>query len=151
MGTPVRTPSDGPPLVTERGLVGPVLEMEFTARFSRGDGESSAEAAAVAVTRAIDAPPSFVVPVLDAGRSASRCLLERSAADMCRVVLTADRAGITVAATDDVAVSLASGDRVGARHLPVLAVVDGLRVHHGPDGHVWVVWKGDWRQSRDGL
>ncbi len=123
----------------------PVLEMEFTAHFSRSEGKSAAEAAAVAVTRAIDAPLSFLSPVLDAGRSASRCLLTRSAADLCRIVLTADPTGITVAATDDVAVSLDSDDQTGAKHLPLLAVVDGLCVHHGPDGHVWVVWKGSWR------
>ncbi|WTP62225.1 hypothetical protein OHU07_38340 [Streptomyces phaeochromogenes] len=146
MGTPVRTPSGGPPLLTECGLMEPVQEMEFTAHFSRADGELAAEEAAAAVTRVIDAPLSFVTPVLDAGRSASKCLLARSAADTCRIVLTADLTGITVAATDDVKVSLDSCDQVGAKNLPLLAVVDGLKVHHGPDGHVWVVWKGSWRR-----
>ncbi|MBV1936128.1 hypothetical protein KUF83_06055 [Streptomyces sp. BV286] len=149
MATPVRASSDGPALLTERGPMEPVREMEFTARFSRADGEFAAEAAAVAVTQVIDAPLSFVSPVLDAGCSVSRCLLARSAADTCRIVLTADRSGITVAATDDVAVSLDAGDPSGAKNLPLLAVVDGLNVHHGPDGHVWVVWKGSWRG--DGL
>ncbi|MCX4903133.1 hypothetical protein [Streptomyces sp. NBC_00878] len=146
MGTPVHTPSGGPSLLTERGPMEPVREMEFTAHFARADGECAAEAAAVEVTRVIDAPPSFVAPVLDAGRSASKCLLARSAADTCRIVLTADLTGITVAATDDVKVSLDSCDQAGARNLPLLAVVDGLNVHHGPDGHVWVVWKGSWRR-----
>lgn len=147
MGTPVHASSDGPALLTEHGLMEPVREMEFTARFTRADGELAAQAAAVAVTRAIDAPPSFVSPVLDAGRSASRCLLARSASDTCRIVLTADSSGITVSATDDVAVPLDAGDGAGAKNLPLLAVVDGLRVHHGPDGHVWVVWKGAWRRT----
>ena len=74
------------PLLTECGLMEPVQEMEFTAHFSRADGEFAAEAAAVAVTRVIYAPLSFVTPVLDAGRSASKCLLARSAADTCRIV-----------------------------------------------------------------
>ncbi|MFS8197845.1 hypothetical protein ACLVWQ_04070 [Streptomyces sp. CWNU-52B] len=147
MGTPVRTSSGGPALLTEHGLMEPVREMEFTARFARADGEFAAQAAAVAVTQAIDAPLSFVSPVLDAGCSTSRCLLERSAADTCRIVLTADTSGITVAATDDVAVPLDADDRIGTQDLPLLAVVDGLNVHHGPDGHVWVVWKGSWRRT----
>ncbi|MDQ0772534.1 hypothetical protein QF026_001000 [Streptomyces aurantiacus] len=147
MGTPVHASSDGPPLLTEHGVMGPVREMEFTARFSRADGEFAAQAAAVAVTRVIDAPLSFVSPVLDAGCSTSKCLLARSAADACRIVLTADASGITVAATDDVAVSLDAGEQVDAKNLPLLAVVDGLNVHHGTDGHVWVVWKGSWRRT----
>ncbi|MCW8097222.1 hypothetical protein [Streptomyces tauricus] len=147
MGTPVRASSDGPALLTEHGLMEPVREMEFTAHFARADGEFAAQAAAVAVTQVIDAPLSFVSPVLDAGCSASRCLLARSAADTCRIVLTADPSGITVAATDDVAVPLDAGDPAGAKNLPLLAVVDGLNVHHGPDGHVWVVWKGSWRRA----
>ncbi|WP_221350631.1 hypothetical protein [Streptomyces beigongshangae] len=147
MGTPVHAPSEGPALLTEHGLMEPVREMEFTARFARADGEFAAQAAAVAVTRAIDAPLSFVSPVLDAGRSASRCLLARSAADACRIVLTADPSGITVSATDDVAVPLDADGRTGARNLPLLAVVDGMNVHHGPDGHMWVVWKGAWRRT----
>jgi hypothetical protein len=125
----------------------PALEMEFAAHFSRVDGEFAAEAAAVAVTRVIDAPLSFLAPVLDAGRSASRCLLARSTADLCRIVLTADRTGITVAATDDIAVSLDTVDQATAKNLPLLTVVDGLKVHHGPDGHVWVVWQGSWRRT----
>lgn len=125
----------------------PVLEMEFTAHFSRAAGEFAAEAAAVAVTRVIDAPLSFLSPVLEAGSSASRCLLTRSAAETCRIVLTADPAGITVAATDDVVVSLAAGEQTRPRNLPLLAVVDGLNVHHGPDGHMWVVWKGSWQRT----
>ncbi|MGP4045862.1 hypothetical protein [Streptomyces sp. 2A115] len=147
MGTPVRTPSGGPPLLTECGLMEPALEMEFTAHFSRADGELAAEAAAVAVTRVIEAPLSFLSPVLDAGRAASGCLLARSGADLCRIVLTADPVGITVAATDDVKVSLDTVDQVTARNLPLLTVVDGLNVHHGPDGHVWVVWRGSWRRT----
>ncbi len=147
MGTPVRASSDGPALLTEHGLMEPVQEMEFTAHFARQDGEFAAQAAAVAVTQVIDAPLSFVSPVLDAGCSASRCLLARSAAESCRIVLTADPSGITVAATDDVAVPLDADGRTGAKDLPLLAVVDGLNVHHGPDGHVWVVWKGPWRRT----
>ncbi|MCX4238112.1 hypothetical protein ACH4Y0_30545 [Streptomyces sp. NPDC020707] len=147
VGTPVRASSDGPALLTEHGLMEPVQEMEFTAHFARQDGEFAAQAAAVAVTQVIDAPLSFVSPVLDAGCSASRCLLARSAAESCRIVLTADPSGITVAATDDVAVPLDADGRTGAKDLPLLAVVDGLNVHHGPDGHVWVVWKGPWRRT----
>ncbi|MEV0225445.1 hypothetical protein [Streptomyces sp. NPDC050704] len=145
MATSLRTPSGGPPLLTECGLMEPALEMEFTAHFSRADGEFAVESAVVAVTRVIDAPPSFVAPVLDAGRSVSKCLLARSAADECRIVLTADPSGITVAATDDVNVSLETVDQVAAKNLPLLTVVDGLDLHHGPDGHVWVVWQGPWR------
>ena len=133
--------------MTESGLMEPVLEMEFTANFSRAAGEFAAEAAAVAVTRVIDAPLSFLSPVLEAGSSTSRCLLTRSTAELCRIVLTADRTGITVAATDDVVVSLDAGEQGCPKNLPLLAVIDGLNVHHGPDGHVWVVWKGSWQRT----
>ena len=125
----------------------PALEMEFTAHFVRGDGESAVEAATAAVARVIEAPGWFVAPVLDAGRSVSHCLLERTAADACRIVLTADGTGITVAATDDTEVTLDAAGHGSAKNLPLLAVVDGLHVHHGPDGHVWVVWQGAWRAT----
>jgi hypothetical protein len=125
----------------------PALEMEFAAHFARADGEFAAQAATVAVTRVIDAPLWFLAPVLNAGRSASSCLLERSSADLCRIVLTADRTGITVAATDDVRVPLHSGTPGAASNLPLLAVVNDLNIHHGPDGHVWVVWQGAWQST----
>ncbi|MET7698170.1 hypothetical protein [Streptomyces sp. NPDC005485] len=147
MGTPISPPSKGPPLLTECGLLEPALEMGFTAHFARADGELAVEAAAAAVTRVIDAPGWFIAPVRDAGHSVSRCLLERTTADACRIVLTADDVGITVAATDDTVVTLDAAGHGSARNLPLLAVVDGLRVHHGPDGHVWVVWQGTWRRT----
>ncbi|MGW0821408.1 hypothetical protein [Streptomyces sp. NPDC002845] len=144
MGTPVRTPAEDPPLLTECGLMAPALEMEFSAHFSRADGESAAEAAMAAVARVIDAPRWFLKPVLEAGRSTSGHLLERTTADICRIVLTANDSGITVAATDDTEVAFDTGHHRGAGQLPLLAVVDGLRLHHGPDGHLWVVWQGSW-------
>jgi hypothetical protein len=150
VGSPVRPPSEGPALLTECGLMEPALEMEFTAHFARGDGESAVEAATAAVTGVIEAPAWFVTPVLDAGRSVSQCLLERTTADACRIVLTADGVGITVAATDDTLVTLDAAGHGSAKNLPLLAVVDGLRVHHGPDGHVWVVWHGSWRPTDPG-
>ncbi|MFD7709206.1 hypothetical protein ACFV6E_36825 [Streptomyces sp. NPDC059785] len=131
--------------MTEHGLMAPALEMEFTAHFTRLDGKSALEAAAAAVTRVIEAPTWFVAPVLDAGRSVSSCLLERTTADVCRIVLTANDAGITVAATDDTQLALDSAEHGSAKNLPLLTVVDGLHVHHGPDGHMWVVWQGSWR------
>ncbi|MER6688875.1 hypothetical protein [Streptomyces minutiscleroticus] len=145
MSTPVRTSSHDLPLLTEYGLMEPALEMEFTAHFARSDGDLAAEAATAAVTRVIEAPGSFLAPVRDAGRSVSTCLLERSNAETCRIVLTADRAGITLAATDDIRVSMETAHETPAARLRVFAMVDGLKVHHGPDGHVWVVWRGSWR------
>jgi hypothetical protein len=144
VGTPVHTSSDGPPLLTEFGLLEPALEMEFTAHFARRGGEVAAGAATVAVTRVIEAPPWFVASVLDAGRRVSRCLLARTTADVCRVVLTADRGGIMVAVTDDALITLDRDDGSRATELPLLAVVDGLRIHSGSEGHVWVVWQGHW-------
>jgi len=129
----------------------PALEMEFTAHFSRTGGQRAAEAAATAVIRVIEAPTWFLAPVLEAGRSVSSCLLGRTTADICRIVLTADGTGITVAATDDATISFDSADHASARHLPLLTVVDGLSVHHGPDGHMWVVWQGAWRSEERGV
>jgi len=147
VGTSVRTPADGPPLVTESGLMAPVLEMEFTANFPRMGGRRAAEAAAMAVIGVIEAPKWFLAPVIEAGRSVGTCLLARTTADTCRIVLTADDTGLTVAATDDATIMFDSAEHSGARHLPLLTVVDGLSVHHGPDGHMWVVWQGAWRSA----
>lgn len=144
MGTPVRASSDGPPLLTQFGLLEPALEMEFTAHFARRGGETAAGAATLAVTGVIEAPAWFVTSVRDAGRRVARCLLARTTADVCRIVLTADRGGITVAGTDDTLITLDRAHDGGARALPLLAVVDGLRIHRGAEDHVWVVWQGPW-------
>lgn len=141
---PVRTPVEGQSLLTECGLMAHALEMEFTAHFARVDGEPAAEAATVAVTRVIDAPRSFLDPIRDAGRAVTRRLLERTTADLCRVILSADEAGVTLAATDDTTVTLEAAQPAGAHNLPLLSVAGGLRVHHGPDGYLWVVWQGPW-------
>ncbi|MEU6372369.1 hypothetical protein [Streptomyces sp. NPDC046909] len=147
MGTPVHTSSDEPPLLTQFGLLAPALEMEFTAHFARRGGEAAAGAATAAVIQVIEAPASFMSSVLDAGRRVSRCLLARTTADICRVVLTADRGGIMVAGTDDALITLDLGNDSRATELPLLAVVDGLRIHRDSGGHVWVVWQGQWCQS----
>lgn len=144
MGTPVRTSADEPPLVTEFGLMEPALEMEFAAHFRRQGGDVASDAAAAAVTGVIEAPTAFVAAVLDAAHRVNGCLLARTRADVCRIVLTADRGGITVAGTDDITVTLDRAHESGARDLPLSAVVDGLHIHHGPEGHVWVVWRGGW-------
>ncbi len=148
MKTLVSDPVEGAAPLTEYGLREPAVEVEFTAHFSRPDGHpdaaSATEAATAALTRLTDAPRSFVAPVLAAGRSVSDCLLARTTADVCRIVLTADGSGITVAATDDTSVAQDAERRSRADGLPLLMVVDGLHVHHGPDGHMWVVWHGPW-------
>lgn len=145
--TLVSDPVEAAPL-TEYGLKAPAVAVQFTAHFFRPDGrpdaESATEAATAALTRVIDAPRSFVAPVLAAGRSVSECLLARTTADVCRLVLTADRSGITLAATDDTSVAQDTDRQNRADSLPLLMVVDGLHVHHGPDGHMWVVWHGPW-------
>ncbi|WP_189217506.1 MULTISPECIES: hypothetical protein [Streptomyces] len=152
MSNPVEEEAGAAPL-TEYGLLAPAVQMQFTAHFSRPDGRpdarSAAEAATAALTRVIDAPRSFVAPVLAAGRSVSDCLLARTTAEVCRIVLTADGTGITVAATDDTSVAEDADRQSRADSLPLLLVIGDLRVHHGPDGHVWVVWHGPW--SRDGV
>ncbi|GAA3836648.1 hypothetical protein ACFS5L_04555 [Streptomyces phyllanthi] len=142
--SPVRTPVEGPSLLTECGLMVPALEMEFAAHFARADGEPAAEAAVTAVTRVIDAPGSFLEPIREAGRAVTRELLKRTTAGLCRVVLSADESGITLAATDDTMIALDAAPHAGIRKQPLLAVIDDLRVHHGPDGHRWVVWQGAW-------
>ncbi|SNX65692.1 hypothetical protein SAMN06272735_7531 [Streptomyces sp. TLI_55] len=149
MGTPVRTSAEEPPLLTEFGLVESALEMEFTAYFPREGGTAASDAAAAAVIGVIEAPTAFVVALLDAAHRVSGCLLARTTAETCRLVLTADRTGITVAGTDDTTITLDRADEDGTRDLPVSAVVDGLHVHHGPEGHVWVVWHGAWRTGPD--
>lgn len=141
---PVRMPVEGQSLLTECGLRAPALEMEFTAHFARADGEPAAQAAANVVTRVIDAPRSFLEPIRDAGRAVTRRLLERTTADRCRIVLSADESGVTLAATDDTTVTLESAHTPGAHNLPLLSVDGDLHLHHGPDGHLWVVWQGAW-------
>ncbi|MDQ0597017.1 hypothetical protein QF037_001362 [Streptomyces canus] len=79
----------------------------------------------------------------------SSCLLARTTADVCRILLTADSGGLRVAGTDDV---LIPPDRVrhdGATRLPLLGVVDGLRIHRGSEGRTWVVWQGHWCPAGD--
>lgn len=144
MGTPIRTSSDGPPLLTQFGLLEPALEMEFIAHFDRRGGERAACAAVAAVVGVIEAPAWFVSSVRDAGCRATRLLLARTTADVCRIVLAADRGGISVAATDDTPITLDRAHDGAARDLPLLAVVDGLRIHRGAQGQVWVVWQGLW-------
>ncbi|MEU5891023.1 hypothetical protein ABZ835_29865 [Streptomyces sp. NPDC047461] len=149
MGSPVHTSSGEPPLLTQFGLLEPALEMEFTAHFARRGGEVAAGAATAAVTGVVEAPAWFLASLLDAGRRVSSCLLARTTADVCRIVLTADSGGIKVAGTDDVLIPL---DRVhddGATRLPLLGVVDGLRIHRGSEGPVWVVWEGHWCPAGD--
>lgn len=144
MGTPVPTSSEEPPLLTQFGLLEPALEMEFTARFARRGGEAAADAATAAVTAVIEAPAWFTTSLLDAGRRVSSCLLARTTADVCRIVLTADRGGVTVAGTDDALITLDRAHDSGTSGLPLHGVVDDLRIHHGSDGHVWVVWERPW-------
>ncbi|WP_329342497.1 hypothetical protein OG866_40210 [Streptomyces sp. NBC_00663] len=144
MGTPVRTSADEPPLLTEYGLMEPALEMEFAAHFTRLGGADASDAAAAAVTGVVEAPAAFVAALLDAAHRVNGCLLARTRADVCRIVLTADRTGITVAGTDDTTIALDRAHDSRARDLPVSAVVDGLHIRHGPEGHVWVVWQGAW-------
>ncbi|MDN3026791.1 hypothetical protein [Streptomyces sp. S.PB5] len=127
----------------------PALEMEFTAHFARRGGEAAARAAAAAVTGVIEAPAWFLASLLDVGRRVSRCLLARTAADVCRIVLTADRGGLALAGTDDTRITLHGDPGNGATGLPLLGVVDGLHVHRGAQGHVWVVWRGPWAPATD--
>ncbi|MEW2398800.1 hypothetical protein [Streptomyces sp. NPDC046862] len=145
--SPVRTPVEGQSLLTECGLMAPALKMEFTAHFARADGEPAAEAATASVTGVIDAPGSFLEPIRDAGRAVTRRLLERTTADLCRVILSADESGVTLAATDNTTVALEAAHPAAAHDLPLLSVTGDLRVHHGPDGYVWVVWQGPWAPS----
>jgi hypothetical protein len=149
VGTPVRASSEGPPLLTQFGLLEPALEMEFTAHFDRHGGEGAAHAATAAVIGVIEAPACFVSSVRDAGRRVTRLLLARTVADDCRIVLTADRGGISVAATDDTMNTLERAHDGRAGDLPLLAVVDGLRIHRGAEGQVWVVWQGLWCRTGD--
>ncbi|OPG07395.1 hypothetical protein B1R27_13905 [Streptomyces sp. GKU 895] len=149
MGPPVRTSAEEPPLLTECGLQEPALEMEFTAHFPRQGGTAASDAAAAAVIGVIEAPTAFVVALLDAAHRVNGCLLARTTAETCRIVLTADRTGITVAGTDDTTITLDRADEDGTRDLPLSAVVDGLHIHHGPGGHVWVVWHGVWCAGAD--
>ncbi|MEV7890220.1 hypothetical protein ACWD3I_23110 [Streptomyces sp. NPDC002817] len=149
MGTPVHAPSDEPPLLTQFGLLEPALEMEFTAHFPRRGGEVAADAATAAVTGVVEAPAWFLASLLDAGRRVSSCLLARTTADVCRIVLTADSGGITMAGTDDVLIALDRDHHDAATGLPLLGVVDGLHVHRGSEGQVWVVWERHWCPAGD--
>ncbi|MFF1295679.1 MULTISPECIES: hypothetical protein [unclassified Streptomyces] len=109
----------------------------------------AAGAATAAVTGVVEAPAWFLASLLDAGRRVSSCLLARTTADVCRIVLTADGEGIRVAGTDDVLIPLDRVPHDGATRLPLLGVVDGLRIHRGSEERIWVVWEGHWRPAGD--
>ncbi|MFE0101889.1 hypothetical protein [Streptomyces sp. NPDC059009] len=134
-----------PALISQFGLLDSALSMEFTTHFDGDGGACAVVAAAEALARVIEAPEGFLEPVLAAGDAVGRTLLSRSEATQCRLVLSADPSGITLAATDDAEVSLDSAERPTALKEAARARTDDeLRVHRGPDGHLWVVWRRGW-------